>query len=99
MKKIINFSLAVVLFSSLAGCCFFYLDLDKGKTTTLKQFISARGAPENTEIYKIDGDEYRVLFYRKYADDSSFSPLIFKNGVLDGWGMKYYQEIKENFSE
>jgi len=58
-----------------------------------KSVIRQLGAPDISEAFSRDNDQYRVLFYRthhKHSDGNTTkdetTPLIFKNDMLVGWG-------------
>ncbi|UTA47247.1 DUF3192 domain-containing protein [Simiduia sp. 21SJ11W-1] len=58
------------------------------------------GKPDFSEGYSRADGQYRVLFYRTQRQQEDgittkdeCTPLVFKNGVLVGWGEPSYNEI------
>lgn len=56
--------------------------------------------PYRTESYKAGGSTWLVLFY--YTDikssgeaitDDDLTPLVLKDGTLDGWGWMYWKDV------
>ena len=65
--------------------------------STIKQRM---GIPDFNELHSRDNDEYQVLYYRTHRRDGDgvttkdeCTPLVFKNGVLIGWGDTAYQYL------
>ena len=66
--------------------------------------ISMRmGTPDFNEYYEKDGDKFQILYFRtqRIAGDGvttkdECTPLIFKNGMLSGWGDTAYRLIKSH---
>ena len=59
------------------------------------------GAPDFSEAYTRDGEEYRVLFFRtqhrRSDGDTSkdeTTPLVFRNDILIGWGDEVYASVR-----
>lgn len=59
------------------------------------------GAPNFSEAYTREGDEYRVLFYRtqrRHSDGDTTrdetTPLVFRNDSLIGWGQEVYVSVR-----
>ena len=59
------------------------------------------GAPNFSEAYTREGDEYRVLFYRtqrRHSDGDTTrdetTPLVFRNDALIGWGEEVYASVR-----
>lgn len=58
------------------------------------------GTPDFSESFRDAGNETVVLFYRTHHEHSDgdtskdeCTPLVFKNGVLTGWGEKAYRQL------
>ncbi len=58
-------------------------------------------APEFSEAYSRDGEEYRVLFFRtqhRHSDGETTrdetTPLVFRNDTLIGWGDEVYASVR-----
>ena len=54
--------------------------------------------PFRSEMYPAGEDEFKILFFytnRTLADgdieDDELTPVVFKNGLLDGWGWSYWE--------
>lgn len=69
---------------------------------TMRSEVETRlGTPNSSEAFTLDGEEYRVLFFRtkhrhsdgKTTRDES-TPLIFKNDRLIGWGHDVLASIR-----
>jgi len=65
------------------------LEINDSRQSILEQL----GAPDFSEAFSKDGDNYRVLFYRTQHEHSDgetskdeTTPLVFKNDQLVGWG-------------
>ncbi|WP_327082857.1 DUF3192 domain-containing protein [Paraglaciecola hydrolytica] len=66
--------------------------------------ISMRlGTPDFNEYYEKAGDKFQILFFRtqRISGDGvttkdECTPLIFKNGLLAGWGDTAYSLIKNH---
>lgn len=65
--------------------------LDEG--TTISDIENRLGTPNFSELWTVDGDKYRVLYYRTHRVDSDgettkdeCTPLVFVNGSLVGTG-------------
>ncbi len=106
MPKIIIFvCISLILLSYLFSGCygifapitpaskFLVLELGDSK----KMVLSELGEPKRTEKYAIDGKDYDIWIYqtkRNYQDgrepDDLFTPVVFENGKLSGWGRNYY---------
>ena len=63
--------------------------------------IDRLGAPNFSEAYTRDGEEYRVLFYRtqrRHSDGDTTrdetTPLVFRNDSLIGWGDEVYASVR-----
>ncbi|MFT2091621.1 DUF3192 domain-containing protein [Paraglaciecola sp. 2405UD69-4] len=70
--------------------------------TSYEQILSSMGTADFNEFYKTNEDSYRVLYYRTQKVESDgvttkeeCTPLIFKNGILVGWGDSAYKMINE----
>jgi outer membrane protein assembly factor BamE (lipoprotein component of BamABCDE complex) len=55
--------------------------------------VDTMGMPSYSEGYTMDGNEFRILFYRTHRSHSDgkttrdeTTPMIFKNDTLIGWG-------------
>ncbi len=64
---------------------------------TKEQVKGVMGQPYKREAY--GGVEYWLYLtdhpgYNQIPDDSSYTPIAFVNGKVDGWGRNYYQERK-----
>ncbi|WP_444996688.1 DUF3192 domain-containing protein [Aliikangiella sp. IMCC44359] len=67
-----------------------------------KDIISKLGAPNFSEAFAKDGDEYRILYYRaqhRHSDGDTTkdetTPLVFKNDKLLGWGEKALKLLEQ----
>ena len=65
------------------------LEVNDSRQSILEQL----GAPDFSEAFSKDGDNYRILFYRTHHEHSDgetskdeTTPLVFKNDKLIGWG-------------
>jgi hypothetical protein len=59
------------------------------------------GIPDFNELYEKNGDTYQIFFYRTQRREEDgvttkeeCTPLIFKNGALNGWGDTAYTLMK-----
>jgi len=66
------------------------LEINDSRQSILEQL----GAPDFSEAFSKDGEDYRVLFYRTQHEHSDgetskdeTTPLVFKNNLLVGWGV------------
>lgn len=62
------------------------------------------GNPYRTEMYNADGHQYQLLLYytEGYAwdrpfEDEQLTPVVIKDGVLDGWGWSYWYALAERY--
>jgi len=60
--------------------------------------------PYRTETHRAGGFLWEILFYytdRKAADgaitDDELTPLVMKDGVLDGWGWSYWKDVADTY--
>lgn len=60
--------------------------------------------PYRTEMYKRNNDTFEILFYYtdlKKADDAitddELTPVVIKNGVVDGWGWMYWESLVKTY--
>lgn len=67
------------------------------KVTTIQ---SRMGVADFNELQRKGDDNYQVLYYRTHRRDGDgvttkdeCTPLVFKNGLLIGWGERAYQAI------
>lgn len=60
--------------------------------------------PYRTEAYQAGGHQWEILLY--YTDlkaddgaitDDELTPLVLKDGVLDGWGWSYWRGVVETY--
>ena len=61
------------------------------------------GDPRETETYPSGSGTHEIWFYRTNATPMSrrertnrevqFTPFVFKNGKLEGWGRNYYETV------
>ncbi len=58
------------------------------------------GTPDFSELYQRESGEFQVLFYRTQrtkgdgiTTKDECTPLVFKNGVLHGWGETAFSDI------
>ena len=62
-----------------------------------KSVLSGFNTPEFSEVMQKNNNEYRVYFFATSHDGDmskkACTPVIFKNGILDGWGETAYQAI------
>ncbi|MBI2381145.1 MAG: DUF3192 domain-containing protein [Gammaproteobacteria bacterium] len=71
---------------------------------TSEQTIRTRlGRPDFSEGYQDQGQDVRVLFYRTQRQEgdgvtskNECTPLVFRNGLLIGWGDKAYERVAGN---
>jgi hypothetical protein len=68
--------------------------------TSLSSIKSRMGTPDFSELHRAGDDEIRVLFYRTQRIEGDgvttkdeCTPLVFKNGLLVGWGDSAYKLI------
>ncbi len=61
--------------------------------------------PFKTEMYPAGDDTFTLLFFysqRTKADgnitDDELMPVVFKNGLLDGWGWSYWEGVAAQYS-
>ena len=61
--------------------------------------------PFKTEMYPAGDDTFTLLFFysqRTVADgnitDEELMPVVFKNGMLDGWGWSYWEGVAAQYS-
>jgi hypothetical protein len=61
--------------------------------------------PFKTEMYPAGDDTFRILYFysqRTKADgnitDDELMPVVFKNGLLDGWGWSYWEGLAAQYS-
>lgn len=66
-------------------------------SSVIEQF----GTPNFSESFKKEETDIRVLFYATHslhsdgkASKDECTPLVFKNGVLQGWGEASYKQIQ-----
>ncbi|MFQ3198046.1 MAG: outer membrane protein assembly factor BamE (lipoprotein component of BamABCDE complex) [Paraglaciecola sp.] len=68
-----------------------------------KEQVSDRlGAPDFSEFFAKDGDQYYVLYFRTQRKESDgittkdeCTPLVLRNGVLVGWGDSAYAILNQ----
>ncbi|MBW8015071.1 MAG: DUF3192 domain-containing protein [Planctomycetes bacterium] len=66
--------------------------------------VEVMGQPRKTEAYSRDGTNIEFWLYltegvginRKMTDEH-FTPLVFENGKLAGWGRNYYVERTQKY--
>lgn len=68
--------------------------------TSYEQVLNTMGVADFNEFYKTDGDQFQVLYYRTQRVEGDgitkkdeCTPLVFKNGVLAGWGDNAYKMV------
>jgi hypothetical protein len=102
MKKILLFFMIFVL----AGCSYsriakrnnqLMLTLNPGQTK--QEVLKIMGGPSRNERYSLDKKQIDVWYYRtdsfltgSWDDDEYFTPMVFEDGILVGWGKDYYDE-------
>lgn len=66
----------------------------------MEVITSELGNPAMTEAFQRDGSEYQIRFYRTHHEKSDgqttmdeTTPLVFRDGLLVGWGHGYYQRL------
>jgi len=108
MKRILLFFVIFLL----AGCCYgktakknneLMLTLDPGQTK--QEVLKVMGNPSKNERYSSDSKEVEVWFYRTssffsggWDPDDYFTPLVFENGKLSGWGRDFYaQKVRSSY--
>ncbi|MCW8878164.1 MAG: DUF3192 domain-containing protein [Kangiellaceae bacterium] len=69
--------------------------------TERSRVLTRLGAPNFSEAFTKDGDDYRILFYRtqhRHSDGDTTkdetTPLVFKNDKLIGWGEKILDSVR-----
>ena len=68
---------------------------------TEAQVFQIMRQPHRSETFEIEGDRYEVWFYvtrllimeQKEATPVNLTPLVFKNGVLEGKGYNHYHKV------
>lgn len=101
MKKALV--LAMVLL--LAGCSYGEIARKNNEAMlTLKigqakeEVLEIMGKPSRSQSYFRGGKQTDVWYYRTSPDvldwgiDDNFTPMVFKDGKLTGWGKDYYQQ-------
>jgi outer membrane protein assembly factor BamE (lipoprotein component of BamABCDE complex) len=107
MKKVILIFAVFLLF----GCSYekiakknneLMLTLDRGQTK--QEVLKIMGNPSKNEKYFADNNEMDVWFYRTssfvsggWDSDDYFTPMVFENGKLTGWGNDFYEQRKIDF--
>ncbi len=71
------------------------LTLETGQTKG--RVLGIMGSPSRNETYAINGKNVDVWFYRTSYDiyaleDDNFTPVIFEDDKLAGWGRNLYQQ-------
>ena len=68
-----------------------------------QEVIEILGKPKATEAYVINGEQVEFWLYqtgKRQANedpgDSAVTPLQFADGVLQGWGRNYYDQVKKH---
>jgi len=65
--------------------------------TEYQSVLTEFGTPEFSEVMNKNNNEYRVYFYATSHDGDmskkACTPVVFKNGILEGWGETAYQAI------
>lgn len=100
--------LALILFTSV-NCYNWQAIQKRNRTNLMKleldmtksKVVQIMGTPTLNEAYKTEDEgELVILFYytnRKWADGNYTKdeciPIVFKNGILIGWGDEFYQNI------
>ncbi len=74
--------------------------------STRSSVLNLLGAPNFSEAFALNDDEYRVLYYRtqhRHSDGETTkdetTPLIFKNDQLIGWGEDVLYKINLSTSK
>jgi len=69
--------------------------------TKRSRVLDRLGAPNFSEAFTKNGDEYRVLYYRtqhRHSDGDTTkdetTPLVFKNDRLIGWGQDMLESLQ-----
>lgn len=70
----------------------------------LRSIVATINNPYRTEMYQSSGHYFEVLYYytdRKSADDAitddELTPLVMKDGSLDGWGWAYVKDVSAKY--
>lgn len=98
-----NFLLIIAILC-LCGCSVFkeakknneaMLSLNAGQTK--EEVLKIMGNPAKTEKYFLRGVDTDIWYYRTAVDiygieQDNFTPIIFEDGELIGWGKDYYQK-------
>jgi len=70
---------------------------------TLNDVSSRMASPDFNEYYENKGDSYQILYFRTHRNEGDgvttkdeCTPLIFKNGVLTGWGDTAYHLMEKS---
>ena len=99
MKRLILILMCILL----VGCGMIVSRSNRSKLVNLNvgmskpEVQSVMGGPKRTESYPQNGDVSEYWFYMTGNCPGSrcHTPLKFVNGKLVGWGLAYYDEIKE----
>jgi len=64
-----------------------------------KEVLQVMGSPTKNETYMKNGKEIDIWFYRTssfatdaWDSDNYFTPMVFEDGKLTGWGRDFYQQ-------
>lgn len=74
------------------------------KIRDLGSVVATINNPFRTEMYQANGHRFEILYY--YTDlksgdggitDDELTPLLIKDGVLDGWGWSYLKDVSAKY--
>ncbi len=114
MEKI----LVLLLCLGIAGCTYGEIAqrnsnkmLTLNKRQTKQEVLQVMGNPHRNEKYDMNGKDVDIWFYRTswsedgLETDDEFTPMVFEDGKLIGWGRNFYDqkiklqsEIKQNIT-
>lgn len=109
MKKVIYLFIVSMLVS---GCTYGMIaQRNSNKLLTLnlgqskQEVLNSMGNPRRNEKYNINGKEIDIFFYRTSwtsdgaETDDEFTPVVFENEKLIGWGRNFYDQTIKFKSE
>jgi hypothetical protein len=77
----------------------------KGEGLDAIMGIAAIPNPFKTEMYPAGDDTFRLLYFFSQltvsdgkVTDEELMPVVFKNGMLDGWGWSYWEGVAAQYS-
>jgi outer membrane protein assembly factor BamE (lipoprotein component of BamABCDE complex) len=73
---------------------------------TPEEVIELMGQPDKTEMYKVKGDKPVLVYlyitkgknrWTREWNESNYTPLVFENNRLAGWGWRYFNATAEKY--